>query len=120
MVGDNKLQFTSEALTTLIKLIGCHSVCTHPRHPRSNGLAECFVKTLKTAIHAQASQTYCSKQSILDSFLIQFRNAAHASTGKTPSFLLHSMNIRTTANLDTMPKSHFIMGTIIDQFAAFF
>ena len=101
MVSDNGTHFAAESLQSWLKSIGCHSVFTAPRHPRSNGLAENFVKTLKTAIAAQDPQNLDALWQAIDAFLIQYRNATHATTGKTPSMLLHGRNARTTANVDT-------------------
>ena len=77
------------------------SVFTAPRHPQSNRLAENFVRSLKITIEAQAPQTLPQLWKAIDSFLLQYRNAVHVTTGKTPSYLLHGRNSRTTANIDT-------------------
>ena len=101
IVSDNGTHFAAESLQTWLRTIGCHSVFTAPRHPRSNGLAENFVKLLKTAIAAQNPQNLDALWQAIDAFLIQYRNATHATTGKTPSMLFHGRNARTTANMDT-------------------
>ena len=101
IVTDNGTHFAADKLQQWLKSIGCQSVFTAPRHPRSNGLAENFVKTLKTAIAAQDPKNLNDLWQSIDAFLIQYRNANHATTGKTPSFLFHGRTVRTTANIDT-------------------
>lgn len=107
VVSDNGTHFTADSLQKWLKSIGCHAVFTAPRHPRSNGLAENFVKTLKTAIKAQNPQTLDALWQATDAFLLQYRNATHATTSKTPNMLLHGRNARTTANLDTTDVTFF-------------
>ena len=57
LVTDNGTHFTDKALQTWLKSIGYHTVFTAPRHPCSNGQAENFVRTLKTAIRASSPST---------------------------------------------------------------
>ena len=107
LVSDNGTHFSAESFQNWLKKIGCHHIFTAPRHPRSNGLAENFVKILKTAITAQSPRTHDDLWQAIDAFLIQYRNAIHASTGKTPSMMLHGRNARTTANIDTTDVTFF-------------
>ena len=107
IVSDNRTPFTADVTQKWLKSIGCHSFFTAPRHPQSNGLAENLVKTLKTAIYAQAPQTLDQLWQSVDSFLMQYRNAKHSTTGKTPAFLLHGRNMRTTANVDTIDVTFY-------------
>lgn len=51
---DNDPQFITEKLRTFLKLHGVREVLTSPHHPSSNGLAECFMQSLKNRIEKSA------------------------------------------------------------------
>ena len=101
LVTDNGTHFTADHLRSWLKSIGCHMVYTAPRHPCSNGQAENYVRTLKTAIRANSPTTWEEINNCIDTFLLQYRNASHSSTGKTPAMLFKGRNLRTSANIDT-------------------
>ena len=101
LVTDNGTHFTGECLQTWLASIGCRSVFTAPRHPRSNGLGERFVRTLKTAIVAAEPTSHEDLEQAVDNFLLQYRNASHPTTGMSPAILFKSRSLRTTVDLDT-------------------
>ena len=101
LVSDNGTHFTAQHLQTWLRSIGCHSVFSPPRHPQSNGQAENFVKTLKTAIHTVNPRTLDELDDAVNNFLLQFRNAVHPSTGKSPAMLFKGRNLRSSLNMDT-------------------
>ena len=107
VVTDNGTHFSSADLTSWLKSIGCQPVFTAPRHPCSNGLAERFVRTLKTTISTNSPTTVDELSQVIDSFLLQYRNAVHPTTGKSPAFLFKGRNLRTSANLDTTDVTFF-------------
>ena len=101
IVSDNGTHFTGEVLQSWLESIGCRSVFTAPRHPCSNGLAERFVRTLKTAISANSPTTLEELHHCVDVFLLNYRNAVHPTTGRTPAMLFKGRNLRTAVNLDS-------------------
>ena len=80
VVTDNGTHFSAKALQDWLRSLGCTPVFTPPRHPKSNGQAENFVRTLKTAITAANPSTYEELDRSIDTFLLQYRNATHGST----------------------------------------
>ena len=82
LVTDNGTHFTADHLVTWVKGLGCRHFLTAPRHPQSNGLAENFVKTLKAAISSMQHSTFTELDRSIDNFLMQYRNADQATTGK--------------------------------------
>ena len=107
LVSDNGTHFTAELLQAWLRSLGCYGVFTPPRHPASNGQAENFVRTLKTAIRAGSPNDFSQLQACINTFLLQYRNATHASTGKAPSVLFKGRILRSAANLDTTEVTFF-------------
>jgi hypothetical protein len=101
LVTDNGSHFTAEHLQSWLRSIGCYSITTAPRHPQSNGLAENFIRSLKTAIRVNSPNNLTDLRNCIDNFLMQYRNAAHSTTSKSPALLFKGRNLRTSANLNT-------------------
>ena len=100
LVTDNGTHFTANHLQTWLRKIGCTALQIAPRHPQSNGLAENFVKTLKTAIRMSSPNSLQDLNSCIDHFLLHYRNATHATTGKAPAQLYKGRMLRMNS-LDT-------------------
>lgn len=94
LVSDNGPQFTSKEMEGWLRGIGCRHVLTPPYHPRSNGLAERFVRDLKNHLRA-SGKAEDDLQTSVDRFLLQYRNSQHSTTGKAPSELMRGHFLRT-------------------------
>ncbi|CAH8523853.1 unnamed protein product [Schistosoma mattheei] len=94
LLTDNGSHFAANAVTTCLNGIGCKHLFTAPRHPCSNGQAENFVRTLKTAIDSIAASTFNELERGVDTILLQYRNARHSVTKETPSKLLKGRILR--------------------------
>ncbi|PAA60150.1 hypothetical protein BOX15_Mlig025062g1 [Macrostomum lignano] len=92
LVSDNGPQFTSKHMENWLQSIGCKHILTPPYHPRSNGQAERFVRDLKS--HLRAAQQESCMQANIDRFLLQYRNAKHAATGKSPAEMMRGHLLR--------------------------
>jgi len=101
VVTDNGTHFNAALIKQWLKSIGSQIVYTSPRHPQSNGLAENFVRTLKTAIRTCAPESFDKLDLCIDNFLLQYRNAEHTTTHKTPAFLFKGRNLRTSLSFQT-------------------
>ena len=86
LVSDNGPQFTSIEFARFTKGNGIKHVTSAPYHPSSNGLAERFVQSFKSAMKA-SKKDEGSVQTKLSNFLFAYRNAAHATTGESPAKL---------------------------------
>lgn len=108
VVSDNGSHFSASCVTKWLQNIGCRHLFTAPRHPRSNGLAENFVGTLKRAIASSSPKSLDELDCSVDNFLLQYRNCAHSSTGETPAKLCKSRALRSNMlGLDTAEVSYF-------------
>jgi transposase InsO family protein len=94
VVSDNGSHFSASCVTQWLESLGCRHLFTAPRHPKSNGLAENFVRTLKRAIYSCAPNTFLELDRFVDNFLLQYRNCVHATTGHTPAQLFKSRALR--------------------------
>lgn len=101
LVTDNGTHFTGDVLQSWLLSVGCRAVFTAPRHPSSNGLAERFVRTLKTSIAASDPSTIDELEQVIETFLLQYRNAVHPTTGKSPAMLFKGRSLRTSLDVDT-------------------
>ena len=103
LVSDNGPSLVSEEMEQWLSAIGCSHLRTPPYHPKSNGLAERFVRTLKD--HLRAAGPGTDLQTAVDRFLLQYRNTEHSTTGVAPAMrmrgaLLRSNVINLRANGD--------------------
>ena len=95
LVTDNGSHFAAHSVKEWLKGIGCKHLLTAPRHPQSNGAAENFVRTLKSAITSLNAKTFLELDRGVDHFLMQYRNAAHGTTHISPTTLFKKRILRT-------------------------
>lgn len=87
LVSDNEPQFLSECFRQVMQYNGIRHTTLAPYHPRTKGLAEKLLKTLKQSLRAsKMDQTSLNKS--LANFLLTYRNTPHTTTGETPAKLL--------------------------------
>ena len=96
LVSDNGPSLISKDLNEWLANIGCLHLTSPDYHPKSNGLAEKMVRTVKehTKINWAKSS---SLQESFDRFLLSYRNVPHSTTHMTPSEMVFNRTIRTTA-----------------------
>ncbi|XP_064479035.1 uncharacterized protein K02A2.6-like [Ornithodoros turicata] len=95
LVSDNGPPFTSQLFERFLSEQGIHHVRTPPYHPKSNGQAENFVRTLKAAL----SRSSVEDREVLRSFVFKYRVTPHASTGRPPCELLNNRHYRSVLDL---------------------
>nr|XP_054931819.1 uncharacterized protein K02A2.6-like [Dermacentor andersoni] len=96
IVSDNGTQFASADFQEYLQRVGTRHVRTAPYHPRSNGLAERFVQTLKGALRKSSRPTSPSE---LADFLLSYRNTPQATSAEAPSLWLLGRRLRTRLDL---------------------
>ena len=98
IVTDNGPQFISDEFTLFTRQNGIKHFRSSPYHPATNGLAERFVQSMKTALKAGASDGGTLPQ-CLSSFLLTYRSSPHATTGVCPCSLFLHRHVRTRLDL---------------------
>ena len=96
LVSDNGPQFVSDEFEEFTKRNGIRHLRGAPYHPATNGLAERFVQSFKTALKA-AKTSQLQKQ--LDIFLLAYRNVEHSTTGQSPAMVMFGRPLRTRLDL---------------------
>ena len=98
LVSDNGPQFVAEEFKQYLAANGVKHIRCAPYHPASNGLAERFVKTFKTAMRI-AEQQGTPQELRLPNFLLSYRSTRHCTTNRTPSSMLLQRELRTRLDL---------------------
>ena len=84
IISDNGRIFTSEEFQTFVRNNGIIHKTSAPWHPATQGLVERFVQTFKLAVKSASADGGSLHQKI-GSFLLQYRNAVHATTNEGPT-----------------------------------
>ena len=84
LVSDNGTQFVSDEFAMFLKLNRVKHIRSAPYHPSSNGLAEWFVQTFKSAMKVNGANSSNLSQR-LNSFLLSYCNTPHTTTNEVPS-----------------------------------
>ena len=98
LVTDNGPQFVSEEFSHFLKSNGIKHIRCAPYHPASNGLAERFVQSLKTALKANVNSEL-TLQHRISNFLLSYRSTPHTTTGVSPASLFLHRQLRTRLDL---------------------
>ena len=104
MVTDNGPQFASLLFQKFCKENGIQHLRTAPFEPQSNGSAERFVRTFKTAMN-KALASGSTKEVALQRLLISYRTTPTGISSKSPAEKLHGRQPRTLLAL-LLPKKH--------------
>ena len=94
LVSDNGSQFVSEEFKSYLEELGIKHTRVTPYWARTNGLVENFNKSLKKAIREARAENK-NWHNELYTFLLQYRNTPHLTTGRTPAELLFNTTVMT-------------------------
>ncbi|XP_040078952.2 uncharacterized protein K02A2.6-like [Ixodes scapularis] len=95
VVSHNGPQYTSAIFKNFLEEQGIQHILTPPYHPQSNGLAENFVRTLKSALRKLKGE----EKEGLRQFLPKYRVTPHSTTRQPPCEMLNKRHYRTTMDL---------------------
>ena len=94
VVTDNGTHFTSVKFTQFLKKHGVNHIRVTPYHPAGNGAVERLNRDIKSALQ-MADRESEDRRRCLQSYLRTYRATPHATTGRSPSELLHGRQLRT-------------------------
>ena len=95
LVSDNGPQFKSHEFQRYCRQYGIRHAPVTPLHPRANGEVERFFRTTKKTIRC-AIQEGRDWKTEYQRFLFNYRDAKHATTGKSPSEIIFGYELRGT------------------------
>ncbi|CAF3948225.1 unnamed protein product [Rotaria sp. Silwood2] len=98
IVSDNGTQFTSEEFAEFCARHGIRHIRTTPGHPQSNGQAERYVDTIKSALKKSIHNGGKVSEN-LQKFLFHYRSTPHSTTNVTPAELFLKRQLRTVLDL---------------------
>lgn len=98
LVTDNGAQITSEEFQSFVKGNIIKHTTSAPYHPATNGLAECFIQSLKQSLKAMEGERVTLQEKIAN-FLLAYRNSAHWTTGQSPATLFMGRSLRSRLDL---------------------
>ena len=104
LVSDNGTHFTSRRFTSFLHEHGVKHIRVTPYHPVGAGAVERFNRSLKASLQIAAQQG-ADRRRHTQQFLMVYRATPHATTGRSPSDLLHGRQLRTELENAVAPSS---------------
>ena len=102
LVSDNGTAFVSTEFTAYLRRVGVQHVRVTPYHPRGAGAVERLNRVVKSALQTASKESRDWTQAMRQ-FLMVYRSTPHATTGRSPSELLHGRQLRTMLHAATHP-----------------
>lgn len=104
VVCDNGPNLVAKSLKNFYRYNGIKIITAPAYHPRSNGAAENMVKTFKNKIKTaldDRSNVSTSLNTLVNRFLMSYKNMVHCATIKTPAELIIRGKVRTRMQMLT-------------------
>ncbi|XP_064470125.1 uncharacterized protein K02A2.6-like [Ornithodoros turicata] len=98
LVTDNGPQFVSAEFKKILQDRGIRQTTVSVYYPQANGQVERFNRVFKDVIQVAKLRNKDVKSAVLE-YLTVYRSTPHATTGVSPSVLLHGRAIRTRLNV---------------------
>jgi len=114
LVSDNGPQFVSAEFTSFLERNGVKHLTSAPYHAATNGQAERFVQTFKSALKS-AKNEHGSVQTKLSKFLLKYRTALNSTTGESPAKLFMGRQLRTRLDLIVPDLKQDVINKQTDQ-----
>ena len=86
--SDQGCQFESGVLQEVCRLLKIYKSCTTPYHPESDGLVECFNRTLISMLATTVHDNPIDWESHLKKVCMAYNTSVHSSTGFSPFYLM--------------------------------
>ena len=102
IIHDRAAEFLSDILQETARLIGVKQLPTSGGHPQTDGLVECFNKTLKQMLSKVVAKGGNNWDKMLGPVLLAYQATPHSSTGISPFFLVYGRTPCLPTTLDFM------------------
>ncbi|CAG9116295.1 unnamed protein product [Plutella xylostella] len=116
IVSDNDPKISNEEFTYFCLSNGIRHITSPIYHPCSNGQAENSVKTckkmLKCIFETNMNASVEQVNEKLSSYLFEFRNSVHCSTGESPAKLMFGRELRGKLDLIMPPQKQTIVPNV--------
>ena len=109
LLSDRGMNFLSNLILDLCKMLGLSKLNTTAYHPQCDGAVERFNRTLKSILQKHAARFGSQWDCYLPGVLWAYRNTPHISTGEKLSFLLYGVDCRTPTEAAYLPVSDIYM-----------
>ena len=94
ILTDQGMNFTSQLLTEIYKMIGTKAIKTTPYHPQTDGLVERFNQTLKQMLKKLIDGEGREWHKLIPYVLFAYREVPQSSTGFSPFKLIYGREIK--------------------------
>ena len=88
LISDKGTEFANELVGEILKIVKVHQITTTPYNPRSDGLVENHMGTLKNYIRTYINKAQDNWDEQISFFAHAYRTTVGAATGLTPYFLM--------------------------------
>jgi hypothetical protein len=116
IVSDRDVRFTSEFWRSLWELSGTKLRFSSPYHPQTDGQTERLNRTLEQMLRIQAANHHQVWDTFLPQIEFAYNSAKHATTGRSPYFVIHGCEPKTpldlkidTEGIDVRPCDDFAL-----------
>ena len=100
IIHDRVVEFLSNVIQETAKLMGLEQLPTSGGHPQTDGLVECFNRTLNQMLAELVSKGGRDWDELLGPVLFAYRTTTHSSTGESPFLLVYGRDARMPTSLD--------------------
>ena len=94
ILSDQGTNFMSQLLRELYNLLNICPIRASPYHPQTDGLVECFNKTLKALLRKLVNKEGRDWDRLLPYVLFAYREVPQSTTGFSPFELLYGREVR--------------------------
>ena len=89
----------SQVFTEMCRLLGVNKTRTTPLHPQSDGMVECFNRTIEDQLSKFMNSNQRDWDTHIPLLLMAYRTAVHETTGCTPAQLMMGRDLRLPIDL---------------------